>query len=101
MIAQSSGTSYSPDGRARHDIRMSSNMKRRPAENYSTPPCLRAALTNNISLPDGTIWEPAVGDGALADHLSNSGFRVIGSDIRSDTDIAGQRGVAPQPDLRS
>ena len=101
MIAQSSRTSYSSEGRARNDIRMSSCFERRPAENYSTPPCLCAALTNNISIPDGTIWEPAVGDGVLAEHLSSSGFRVIGSDIRNDASIAGRHGVdfltAPPP----
>ena len=101
MIVQSSGASCSPDGRARHDIQMSSHFDRRPAENYSTPPCLRAALIDNISIPDGTIWEPAVGDGALSEHLSSLGFKVIGSDNRNDKSIAGRRGVdfltAPTP----
>ena len=72
---------------------MSSVAGRIPTENYSTPPCLRAALTDNILLPGGRIWEPAVGDGQLAEHLSNSGFEVTGSDIRTDTNIAGQKSV--------
>ena len=77
----------------RNDIRMSSDMQRRPAENYPTPTCLSTALTNNISLPDGRVWEPAVGEGQLAKRLVKSGFTVVGSDIRTEVSIAGKKGT--------
>lgn len=53
--------------RVGQDIRMSSNSERMPAENYSTPPCLCAVLTDNLRPPICRVLEPnRGGDPALA-----------------------------------
>jgi hypothetical protein len=54
------------------------------SEFWPTPPCLRAALTSRVfpSLPAGTIWEAAAGDGYLSAHIeAATGRTVISTDI--------------------
>ena len=50
---------------------------------YATPPeAVRALLAIEKKwLPNGTIWEPACGDGAIAEVLKSAGRNVISTDI--------------------
>jgi hypothetical protein len=50
---------------------------------WPTPHCLIAALINDIvpRLPAGRIWEPAAGDGRLAEALRCVGRTVLASDV--------------------
>jgi len=49
---------------------------------WPTPPCLTAALLRCV-LPhlSGPIWEPAAGDGCLADAMRQAGRTVLASDL--------------------
>lgn len=57
-----------------------------PARNgpdyWPTPPCLLAALTSHLlpSIPPGRIWEPACGDGRLAEAMRAAGRNVVATD---------------------
>jgi hypothetical protein len=57
--------------------------KRRDKDFWPTAPELRIALIRYVLplLPEGPIWEPAAGDGVLADALIEAGRDVILSDI--------------------
>ncbi len=50
-----------------------------------TPPCLIGALIAYVlpHLPAGSVWEPAAGDGRLADAMRRAGRAVFASDIWS------------------
>jgi hypothetical protein len=50
---------------------------------YATPPeAVRSLLAVEAKwLPPGTIWEPACGDGAIAEVLKSAGRSVVSSDI--------------------
>ena len=49
---------------------------------YRTPVQVTEALINNWRLPKGAlIWEPACGDGAMAEVLKERGFKVTSSDL--------------------
>ena len=55
-------------------------MNRQVDDWYPTPP--EATLKLLEAEPfHGVIWEPAAGDGALADVLANSGHAVVASDL--------------------
>lgn len=59
---------------------------RRALDFYPTgqPDAIRALLARDgqrIAALGGRVWEPAVGDGALARELACAGLRVIGSDV--------------------
>lgn len=59
---------------------------RRELDFYPTgqPEAIRALLAADgarIAALGGVVWEPAVGDGALAREMQGAGFRVIGSDV--------------------
>lgn len=61
--------------------------KRHKSDHYNTPDDATQALLQHwwrIGLWRQVIWEPAVGDGRLADTLVAAGHDVIGSDIRED-----------------
>lgn len=59
---------------------------RRASDVYPTPPEVTEALLRHQTVW-GTIWEPAAGDGDLADVLEKHVNRVIRSDIRTGTDF--------------
>lgn len=59
---------------------------RRELDFYPTPPECTIALMNFLKLDPCTIWEPAVGDGAMAFALSDCGMTVFGTDIRHGHD---------------
>jgi hypothetical protein len=61
-------------------------VERRALDFYPTgqPEAIRALLARDgarIAALGGVVWEPAVGDGALAREIEASGLRVIGSDV--------------------
>lgn len=63
---------FRPDGRV--------HACRAPFEFYPTPPeGIRALLS--VERFDGTIWEPACGDGAIARELVTAGYEVISTDL--------------------
>lgn len=59
-----------------------SETKRRELDFYPTPPEVTHALLQFLKLKPCTIWEPACGDGAMADVLYEYGHKVIATDIR-------------------
>lgn len=62
--------------------------KRNDQDFYPTPPEATQALVNFLSLPTGTrIWEPAAGNGDLANVLEANGYAVTQSDIQTGTDF--------------
>lgn len=61
---------------------------RRASDFYPTPPAVTQAILEHIKIPDGgTIWEPAAGDGRMADQIRKNGFNVIETDIQTGTDF--------------
>src|SRR5208282_1815687 len=50
---------------------------------WPTPPCLTGVLIGDVlpRLPAGQIWEPAAGDGRLAEAMRSAGRIVVASDI--------------------
>jgi hypothetical protein len=64
---------------------------RRELDFYPTPPDVTHALMKFLNLRKGTIWEPACGDGTMAEVLKQYADDVICTDIR-DTGY-GQGGV--------
>jgi hypothetical protein len=53
---------------------------RKPHDYYRTPGAVVDALLSVLSL-EGTIWEPACGDGALARILQAHGYEVVSTDL--------------------
>lgn len=56
--------------------------KRRELDFYPTPPDVTKALLDFLQLKPSTIWEPACGDGAMANVLASAGHNVIATDLR-------------------
>jgi len=55
---------------------------RNQSDYYPTPPDATEALLQHLSLPQNTyIWEPACGEGHMADVFIKHGHRVIASDL--------------------
>ncbi len=54
--------------------------KRAPFEFYPTPPEATRALLSVESF-EGSIWEPACGDGAISKVLIEAGYEVISTDL--------------------
>lgn len=48
---------------------------------YETPECAVRALLDVEKLPDGVVWEPACGPGAIARTLRAAGHQVYASDL--------------------
>lgn len=62
--------------------------KRCEKDFYPTPPDATRALLNFLNLPKGTIvWEPACGEGHMADEIERYGFIVKSSDISTGEDF--------------
>lgn len=53
---------------------------RAPNEFYPTPPAAVRALLSVESF-DGSIWEPACGNGAMAEVLQDAGYDVVSTDL--------------------
>jgi hypothetical protein len=54
--------------------------KRAPFEFYPTPPEATRALLSVESF-EGTVWEPACGDGAISKVLMAAGYQVVSTDL--------------------
>jgi hypothetical protein len=54
--------------------------RRIPNEFYPTPPEATRALLS-VERFDGSIWEPACGEGAIANVLSDTGHKVVATDL--------------------
>jgi hypothetical protein len=55
---------------------------REPDDFYRTPPaCTRALLTAEADRVPQALWEPACGDGAIADVLRDAGRAVHATDL--------------------
>lgn len=62
--------------------------KRVNSDFYPTPPEATIALMKFLDLPkDSVIWEPASGDGHMANVMKNMGYTVKESDIRYGDDF--------------
>jgi hypothetical protein len=55
--------------------------KRRELDFYPTPPDATQALINTGLIPKGCLWEPACGEGHMAEVFKANGFQVVASDI--------------------
>lgn len=60
---------------------------RQEADNYSTPAWVTRALLPHIPKRIKTIWEPAAGEGAMANVLRDHDFVVLATDIRSGNNM--------------
>lgn len=61
---------------------------RRQSDLYPTPPEVTVALMRFLNFPSGvSVWEPAAGDGDMADVISQYAFPVYVTDIRDGTDF--------------
>jgi hypothetical protein len=54
--------------------------RRLPNEFYPTPPEATRALLS-VETFDGSIWEPACGEGAIASVLTDAGHKVVATDL--------------------
>lgn len=54
--------------------------KRAAYEFYPTPPEATRALLS-VEQFDGSIWEPACGDGAISKVLTEAGYQVVSTDL--------------------
>lgn len=62
--------------------------ERRAMDFYPTPPEVAQALVDFLELESGTVvWEPAAGEGDLANVLRKNGLKVIETDIQTGTDF--------------
>jgi hypothetical protein len=62
--------------------------KRHESDAYSTPAWCTQSLLNSVEIPEAwRVWEPAAGDGAIADVLSKRGLNVLSTDIRTGLDF--------------
>jgi hypothetical protein len=59
-----------------------SGYARQEADNYATPAWVTRALIPHIPPRIKTIWEPAAGEGAMANVLRDVGFVTIATDLR-------------------
>ena len=64
-----------------------SGYKRLPLEFYQTPPGVTEIILPHIPKRVSRIWEPAAGDGQMADVLLDAGYAVRASDIQTGTDF--------------
>lgn len=59
--------------------------KRKPADFYPTPPDVTISLMDFLNIDESVVWEPACGDGAMAEVLRSYGHDVIATDLRDDS----------------
>jgi len=60
----------------------STESKRRELDFYPTPPEATQALIDFGVVPPGRVWEPACGEGHMAEVFRQNGFAVLATDIR-------------------
>ena len=60
---------------------------------YPTPPEVTRALLERLKydLKGATIWEPACGDGRMANEMTKCGYKVIATDIITGTDFLDEK----------
>ena len=63
-----------------HPVPLRSVPRRLPNEFYPTPPEATRALLS-VETFDGSIWEPACGEGAIAKELAAAGHTVVSTDL--------------------
>jgi hypothetical protein len=70
----------------REDAALRPQPKRSGADVWPTPASLIQALISHMlpTLPQGIVWEPAAGDGRLADAMRSAGRHVVASDLHGD-----------------
>ncbi|MFL5279988.1 MAG: hypothetical protein ACJ8AW_03080, partial [Rhodopila sp.] len=63
----------------RQDAALRPQPKRNGPDDWTTPPCLCAALAHDVLpvVPDGPVWEPAPGSGALVEAIAAAGRHAI------------------------
>lgn len=62
--------------------------KRSQSDFYPTPPEVTQALLDFLQIPHGTlVWEPACGEGHMAEVMVRNGLNVIGTDIKCGVDF--------------
>jgi hypothetical protein len=75
--------------------------KRGGPDDWPTPPCLCSALTHEVlpTIPEGAVWEPAPGGGALVGAITAAGRRVASTtaDFSSCPVPPGARILATNP----
>lgn len=59
---------------------MSNTQTRQKDDFYPTPPEATEALLDNERF-DSVVWEPAAGDGAIAEVMTKHGYNVVASDL--------------------
>jgi hypothetical protein len=73
--------------------------ERQPQNFYRTPPGVTKALLRNVRLPEGKIWEPCCGDGAMAQVLEAHGHPVVATDLKDRGYGEGGRDFLAEPRL--
>lgn len=59
-----------------------SSIDRSKTDFYPTPKEVTIALLKHLNIPKGsTIWEPACGDGRMAEVMKEMGYKIISSDL--------------------
>jgi hypothetical protein len=65
-----------------------SEYARRERDDYPTPNWVTETVIPHLKVLGGnTIWEPAAGDGGMADALAGAGFRVVSTDLKNGIDF--------------
>ena len=73
------------DGKSRNNFRLPFE-QRAPNDDYRTPDYVIAALLAREAF-NGTIWEPACGDGRIVRALQAAGYEAFGTDIQTGDDF--------------
>jgi hypothetical protein len=59
-----------------------SEYARRERDDYPTPDWVTETVIPHLkAMGANTIWEPAAGEGSMADALLSAGFRVVSTDL--------------------
>ena len=66
--------------------------KRKSNDFYPTPQWVTRALMDRETF-EGTIWECASGNGAMAEVIGTYGYSVFASDLRTGKDVYGNEGI--------
>ena len=65
-----------------------SEYARRQRDDYPTPDWVTETVIPHLkAMGANTIWEPAAGEGGMADALVSAGFRVVSTDLKNRIDF--------------
>jgi hypothetical protein len=65
-----------------------SDYARRERDDYPTPDWVTGLVIPHLKVMGAnTIWEPAAGEGSMADALAGAGFRVVSTDLNNGVDF--------------